>query len=510
MPVLAQGNTANLTLGAHDSITLQNRAGQSASLTVAGTLVNGQHSGTRTYGPYTNGGAVVLVATAGDVYYEVADGAYAGVANALVEVDTQGRPIRTVTPDGQSVGGGGSARNEALRLFAANVQSTNASNLVYSGPTAGGYVDSLTTEVPGDADGFFLILANGSTTQQLTVAGINFRVAGSLADRPYNGVTAVAGSFNGAAGVVIPVAPSAALGSFVRSDTAWLSTVPRTDQPTSARRIVHVRVAYAAIGGDTTGTTPLSYWSRGGTRWTGAQPTGFETYAFVQAGGLATNIGNAGFQDGGSTIFGLGYISRGKVCVVGIAGDSFVEGFEEGSQGRSFGVEAVVAANQTGALYDYMAMGKGGDGIDAYTSRALAIMSLFKPTVLHHMSYSTNNGAASDPAIATQRQQTMRVLTYCQQNGVLYSGQNSMPRTNAGNTASTWDATGRQRQADYDNFLAGTLGVPVFDLGSLTRAGSGLWVAGATTDGIHVAQAFTTTSVVPSMASYFRSLPVVR
>ena len=105
MPVLAQGNTANLTLGAHDSITLQNRAGQSASLTVAGTLVTGQHSGTRTYGPYTNGGAVVLVATAGDVYYEVGDGAYAGVANALVQVDTQGRPIRTVTPDGQVVGG---------------------------------------------------------------------------------------------------------------------------------------------------------------------------------------------------------------------------------------------------------------------------------------------------------------------------------------------------------------------------------------------------------------------
>ena len=107
MPVLAQGNTANLTLGAHDSITLQNRAGQSASLTVAGTLVNGQHSGTRTYGPYPNGGAVVLVATAGDVYYEVGDGAYAGVSNALVQVDTTGRPIRTVTADGQVVGGGG-------------------------------------------------------------------------------------------------------------------------------------------------------------------------------------------------------------------------------------------------------------------------------------------------------------------------------------------------------------------------------------------------------------------
>ncbi len=74
MPVLTSGNSTSLTLGAYDSITLQNRAGQSASLTVGGVLVNGAHSGTRTYGPYAAGGAVSITATAGDVYYETADG----------------------------------------------------------------------------------------------------------------------------------------------------------------------------------------------------------------------------------------------------------------------------------------------------------------------------------------------------------------------------------------------------------------------------------------------------
>lgn len=74
MPVLASGNSTSLTLGTYDSITLQNRAGQSASLTVGGVLINGAHSGTRTYGPYPSGGAVSITATAGDVYYETADG----------------------------------------------------------------------------------------------------------------------------------------------------------------------------------------------------------------------------------------------------------------------------------------------------------------------------------------------------------------------------------------------------------------------------------------------------
>jgi hypothetical protein len=74
MATITSGNTATVTLGDYDSVTVQNRVGASASITVNGTVINGSHSGTRTYGPYS-AGSVVIVATAGDVYYELADGA---------------------------------------------------------------------------------------------------------------------------------------------------------------------------------------------------------------------------------------------------------------------------------------------------------------------------------------------------------------------------------------------------------------------------------------------------
>lgn len=74
MPVLTSGSSTTVTLGDYDSITLQNRPGQQASITVAGTLVNGAHTGSRTYGPYNSGTSVSITATVGDLYYEVADG----------------------------------------------------------------------------------------------------------------------------------------------------------------------------------------------------------------------------------------------------------------------------------------------------------------------------------------------------------------------------------------------------------------------------------------------------
>lgn len=74
MPILTSGSSTTVTLGDYDSITLQNRPGQQASITVAGTLVNGAHTGSRTYGPYNSGTSVSITATVGDLYYEVADG----------------------------------------------------------------------------------------------------------------------------------------------------------------------------------------------------------------------------------------------------------------------------------------------------------------------------------------------------------------------------------------------------------------------------------------------------
>jgi hypothetical protein len=74
MPIITSGNSATTNIGSYDSVTLSNKAGQIATLSVGGVVINGQHTGTRTYGPY-NSGSVVMAATVGDLYYEVADGA---------------------------------------------------------------------------------------------------------------------------------------------------------------------------------------------------------------------------------------------------------------------------------------------------------------------------------------------------------------------------------------------------------------------------------------------------
>lgn len=96
MPVLTSGSSTTVTLGDYDSITLQNRPGQQASITVAGTLVNGAHSGTRTYGPYNSGTSVSITATVGDLYYEVADGvapSTPGSGSGSVAVQDEGTQV---------------------------------------------------------------------------------------------------------------------------------------------------------------------------------------------------------------------------------------------------------------------------------------------------------------------------------------------------------------------------------------------------------------------------------
>lgn len=96
MPVLTSGSSTTVTLGDYDSITLQNRPGQQASITVAGTLVNGAHTGARTYGPYNSGTSVSITATVGDLYYEVADGvapSTPGSGSGSVAVQDEGTQV---------------------------------------------------------------------------------------------------------------------------------------------------------------------------------------------------------------------------------------------------------------------------------------------------------------------------------------------------------------------------------------------------------------------------------
>lgn len=396
-----------------------------------------------------------------------------------------------------------SKKHEALRLFSADTIVVNAADLVYSGPNSGGYVDSMTTEVPCDADGFFVVLSNGSTAKKLTVAGVSFRVSGNMADRPFNAETAVNGSFNGAAGVTIDEAPSAEMARYVRSDTAYLSTVPRTDQPASKRRIVHVRVAYTAEAGDTTGTTKLSCWSRSGARWNGAATRGFDTYTFTQAGELASNIGQPGNKDGASTIFGIGYMSRGRVRVVALSGDSLVDGYNEGNQNRSAWVEGVIAASQEDDPIDYMCMARNGNGSKQFTDRSLAVLALFKPWGILHRGWTPNDGGATPGTENKQRQQFLRLLNYCDQNGINLAVSDSAPRTDPANTAPTWGAGGAAIMAAWDAELRG-FGVPVFSFSSLTTLPGGLWKAEALGDGVHIPESFGDSVLIGKVAEFVR------
>lgn len=143
MPILTSGGTTTVTLGAYDSITLQNRSGQAASISVGGAVVNGNHSGSRTYGPYPSGGSVSLNAISGDLYYEVADG-----AGDTKRVFARGSAL--LAEDGSTVSAGGRA------IFSPPSNDT-AGILVaaYAAKTAGGgIVDlrgmdvTLTTSLP--------------------------------------------------------------------------------------------------------------------------------------------------------------------------------------------------------------------------------------------------------------------------------------------------------------------------------------------------------------------------
>lgn len=406
--------------------------------------------------------------------------------------DQAGKPI--------SLGG---KKHEALRLFSADTIVVDASNIAYSGPSAGGYVDTLTTEVPCDADGFFVILANGSTAKKLTVAGVSFRVAGDMSQRPFNAAASVAGSFNGAAGITIDEAPSVDLARYVRSDNAYLSTVPRTDNPASKRRIVHVRVAYTAEAGDTTGTTKLSCWSRSGQRWTGT-PRGFETYTFAEPGNLASNIGNAGIKDGASTIFGIGYMSRGRVRVVAVSGDSLVDGYNEGNQNRSSWVEGVIDAGQQSDVIDYMCIARVGNGSEKYTDRAISLLNLFKPWGLIHRAWTPNDGGAVSGTEDKQRQQLLRLIDYCEKNSINLAVSDSAPRTDPANTAPTWGASGAALMEAWDAELRG-FGVPVFNFSSLTTLPGGRWRAEAMGDGVHIPESFGDSVLIGKVAEFVRS-----
>lgn len=111
MPILNSGSTTTVTLGAYDSITLQNRSGQAASISVGGTVVNGNHSGSRTYGPYPSGGSVSLNAISGDLYYEVADG-----AGDTKRVFARGSALLAEDGSTVSAGGGESLTQRMLRF----------------------------------------------------------------------------------------------------------------------------------------------------------------------------------------------------------------------------------------------------------------------------------------------------------------------------------------------------------------------------------------------------------
>lgn len=135
MPILTSGSTKTVTLGAYDSITLQNRSGQAASISVGGTVVNGNHSGSRTYGPYPSGGSVSLNAISGDLYYEVADG-----AGDTKRVFARGSSL--LAEDGSTVSAGGVSIRALRRATAGDSTAARIGTNVAANYSAGGFVVS--------------------------------------------------------------------------------------------------------------------------------------------------------------------------------------------------------------------------------------------------------------------------------------------------------------------------------------------------------------------------------
>lgn len=149
MPILNSGSTTTVTLGAYDSITLQNRSGQAASISVGGTVVNGNHSGSRTYGPYPSGGSVSLNAISGDLYYEVADG-----AGDTKRVFARGSSL--LAEDGSTVSAGGGSG--AFTLKGTVTLPASSSSLGAALPKTRSMLDRVR------AGGRGLILINGDST----------------------------------------------------------------------------------------------------------------------------------------------------------------------------------------------------------------------------------------------------------------------------------------------------------------------------------------------------------
>lgn len=399
-----------------------------------------------------------------------------------------------------------SRRRLAARLFSARTQVGNGAGLVYDVPFGGGYVCSVTAEIPVDADGLFVILANGNTGAPLVVNAVSYSCPTDMSLKPFNAYHAankVAGSFNnGSAGVSIAAAPSASLSTYLMSDLTSISTLPRTDDPTKTTRIVHARVSFAAADN----TTPLTYWSRQGTRWTNPSPRGGQMWTTISPGNINANVYGLGQpvdQDGGCLIFGIGYLSRnGKVRVVMIDGDSYVEGTEEGSGSRGFLTEGVIeSANLTGVPTEYMNVGWGQTPSSNFMPRALAIMGMYKPSEIIYEAVSPNDGYSSQAAIDGQRQNLMRMLNYCEQNGIRPWVTNGLPNTNAGNTASSLDAAAMSRRQGLIDSLP-SYSVPIIDIWSKAYAAgtAGLWVPGATADGVHAKQAWSETNLIPYVA----------
>jgi hypothetical protein len=397
-------------------------------------------------------------------------------------------------------------KTAAMRLFSGHVETAQASALVYSGPASGGYLDSMTIELEAHADGISIVLANTSTTQALTVAGAKVHMPADLAGRPYNGAAFVNLTFAGAAGIVIPAAASADSPRFVRSDTLKVSTVARTDGGT--RPIVHVRVAYTAIGGDTTGTTPLSYWTRSGTRWT-APKRGGALYTFASAGGLASNVGGS-YQDGASTIFGICYLARKPVLSVLDVGDSIGAGTTEGHTARGWFVEGALGASSERFPVEYGSIALPGKAIDVYKARLDSILALFKPGLIAWSAFTPNHaGGASlaESALQLMRQHTFAVSDYCQTNGVGLLLKNALPTTNAGNTASIYNAAGVLQMAAHNKVIEDS-GVDVLDVSSLCRepASPDLWRAGFSPDGIHLSDAAGESALIPYVTKVLKRL----
>lgn len=148
MPVLTSGSSATVTLGDYDSITLQNRPGQQASITVAGTLVNGAHTGSRTYGPYNSSTSVSITATVGDLYYEVADGvapSTPGSGSGSVAVQDEGTQVAAAAARLNFRGAGVTASSDGAGGVNVDVPGATggASGYVYVDLAAAGVTDTI-------------------------------------------------------------------------------------------------------------------------------------------------------------------------------------------------------------------------------------------------------------------------------------------------------------------------------------------------------------------------------